>query len=663
MEEKTNARIVLDDGLDTNEIPAGNAELEEVILPDGSAVTGIIGRVASPIRQESTTTRFYFWVPSNILVEKTMLVRTTSTIGSKQMHFYGVVDEVYRRSRKRSIDEEVDTYDGDLAYVPPFEAEGITFAEASILRTEPPYLTPPMEQSPVFLGDEDDAAMTYSYDSMKESATGTDWSLPIGLLSNGGADTVGVARIDLRDLTGDRAGHLNITGQSGHGTKSSFLLLVVRSLVDFARKWDNGDPRRPPFSVRPVIFNVKGKDLLFIDLPNRYLSPVQRKQWEQLGITPAPFTQARFYAPCASGMGGVSRERPHILRPVPEERQARPYYWTLADVIRFGLWIYLFSEESQQSETMMALAEHILGLIAENCTPSALSPAGLQLRQSSPEEFIPQSFAELRTWLQEALRDPKHRVRDGGIHTFATCRALLSRLSLMLGRDGQPIFHDGTGTGKPLQVLAKSTIDPQETLAQGTPDLLVIDIATLPTELRRFVVAAVLDQIKTHQMGAKRVPGQVYLLVLDELGLYAPRGARDPITRLFEHIASQLRSQGIILLGAQQHASKVSETIFGNSEFKVLGATNPVEIETPTWSHLLTSAQKSRALMLQPNEKMVLVNRGWMNLVAPFPAWAMKESEVDLAAIPFIESDGISNSHPNSSGSSTDPFELNLPEE
>jgi uncharacterized protein len=218
---------------------------------------------------------------------------------------------------------------------------------------------------------------------------------------------------------------------------------------------------------------------------------------------------------------------------------------------------------------------------------------------------------------------------------------LLSRLGLVLGTEGVSIFSFESGEGSPLEVLGNGTTDP-----------LVIDIATLPAELRRFVVAAVLDQVKTHQMSENRQAGQVYFLVLDELGIYAPRGARDPITRLFEHVAAQLRSQGIILLGAQQQASDVSDIIFGNSQTKALGATSPVELESSSWNRLLTSAQKARAMMLQPDEKMVLTAKGWMNIVVPFPAWAMKESEADL--IPPRTS-GISNGDEG-------PFRLNTPQ-
>jgi hypothetical protein len=278
----------------------------------------------------------------------------------------------------------------------------------------------------------------------------------------------------------------------------------------------------------------------------------------------------------------VNRTIVRVQRTVESERQTQPYYWSLADVVRLGLWEYLFSDDVQHSDTMMALADHILGLIATNCDVDTDHPAGIKLRGDG---VLPRSFSELRDWLRAALQDRTHQVRAGGIHTFATCRALLSRLGLVLGQEGRTIFEeDETGHGKPLQVIEPGTTDP-----------MVIDIAALPAELRRFVVAAVLDQIKENQMGPRRVRDQVYFVVLDELGIYAPRGAHDPITRLFEHVAGHLRSQGIILLGAQQQVTRVSETIFGNSEFKVLGASSPVELESPTWSRLLGQSQKARA--------------------------------------------------------------------
>src|SRR5262249_43742967 len=179
----------------------------------------------------------YFWTPPGTLVEKTQLVVTRCTVAGRDLTFFGVVDEVYRRSRQRNIDGEVDLYDGDLSYRPPFESDGVTFAETTILRTEPPLLTPPLERSDVLLAGLVDAGYAYRYGEMMD-ADGTDWSLPVGVLRNGGDGRLGPALVDLRDLCGERAGHLNVTGQAGRGTKSSFLLVVVRMLIDRARAWD-----------------------------------------------------------------------------------------------------------------------------------------------------------------------------------------------------------------------------------------------------------------------------------------------------------------------------------------------------------------------------------------------------------------------------------------
>ena len=43
-------------------------------------------------------------------------------------------------------------------------------------------------------------------------------------------------------------------------------------------------------------------------------------------------------------------------------------------------------------------------------------------------------------------------------------------------------------------------------------------------------------------------------------------------------VAAEMRSQGIILLGAQQQASKVSERVIENAAIRVLGKTGSLEL-------------------------------------------------------------------------------------
>ena len=59
-----------------------------------------LGRVSAPPDQESTTGEFYFWIHRDQVVERTQIVKTQSTIGTRQVSFIAVVQDVYRRSRQ-----------------------------------------------------------------------------------------------------------------------------------------------------------------------------------------------------------------------------------------------------------------------------------------------------------------------------------------------------------------------------------------------------------------------------------------------------------------------------------------------------------------------------------------------------------------------------------
>ena len=93
--------------------------------------------------------------------------------------------------------------------------------------------------------------------------------------------------------------------------------------------------------------------------------------------------------------------------------------------------------------------------------------------------------------------------------------------------------------------------------------------------------------------------------MLDELNRFAPKGARDPITQLIEMVAAEMRSQGIILLGAQQQASRVSEKVIENSAIRALGQTGSLELGMPIWKFLTASARE-RAMNLRLEEKLII---------------------------------------------------------
>lgn len=559
----------------------------------------LIGRVASPPQLESTSEQFYFWVERGRLVERTQFVRADCTIDGKQIRFYGLIDEVHRRSRKRDIHEEFDVTDGKLQEDPVFKPEGVTYATVSILRVEPPLLTPPIEQSNVYLGGEAEAEYSYGFGEMNRS-------MVVGRLRNGGSAFAGLAKVDLAYLLGDNGGHVNVNGMTGAGTKSSFLLTVIKLLLDEAQNPTSNNP----LHIVPIILNVKGEDLMWIDQPNREFQKNRERyisDWKTLGIKAEPFRNAKFYAPTEPNTNDA---------PTIDGCNADAYSWSLSDVLAGELFRYLFAGDDSMSFTMQALVSDIVAFITDN--------DGKTLRSASD---VPQTWDALLNWIrsQAAIKDDERQIK---MHQTGTWRAVYRRLWDTLS-EGASIFLRKRNEGRPLK-LTRSTNSPP----------LVVDIHDLTSRLQRFVVAAILKQVVAARTGRHAIRGLRYIVMLDELNRFAPRGSNDEITRLLEEAATERRSQGVILLGAQQFASQVSIKVIESAAVRALGRTGPAELQDRVWQSWHKAA-RLQANALLPEEKLITqpTFRQPMFTKVPFPAWAMRREDIapiSLDEIPEI---------------------------
>lgn len=582
-ESKVRETTSTEDGVERD----GRAGPVEDASKNGSgspAEPGVIGRVATPPQLEATTEQFHFWVQRDQLVEKTQFVRAESDIGGHHIKFYGVVEEVRRRSRKRDIGEEYDGSDGDVGYEPEFKPEGVSYASVSVLRTEPAVLTPPLEQSKVYLGDEEEADASYGFSEMTRS-------VDVGLLRNGGSNYAGLAKLDLAYLLGDNSGHLNVTGMAGAGTKSSFLMTIIKLLLNEARPRSGA---REPLHIVPIVLNVKGEDLMWINRNNRHFDEEDRGHWNTLGIEPASFEDAQFYAPTEPDSDGA---------PTIDGCNATAYSWALSDVLSEELFPYVFSDDT--SGAMMSLVYDIAAFLTKDDD-----------QQLGAD--VPRTWSALLDWMQQQAQK-KEDDREVGVkmHQTGTWRALHRRLRSIL-EEGRSVFPRDAQAGQPLKVARTRTSPPQ-----------VVDIHDLPPALQRFVVAAIVKEVVAARTGRHAVPGLRYLLVLDELNRFAPRGSTDPITRLLERVATEMRSRGIILLGAQQLASQVSTTVIEMSAVRVLGRTGPAELQDKVWQSW-DKATKRQASVLRPDEKLVTqpTFRQPMFVKMPFPAWAMRREDI-----------------------------------
>jgi len=358
----------------------------------------------------------------------------------------------------------------------------------------------------------------------------------------------------------------------------------------------------------PIILNVKNFDLFYIDQWNRRYDPARHlAAWQALGINePAPFVDAEFYAAQEAGTD----------LPIATGRAegVRPYSWSLGDIIAQGLLQYLFAESDANDANFGALVLDIESYLMAEQTAGD-STVTLRL---NPSRSIT-TFQELLTWLNDQIQSDEQR-RELRNHHLGTWRKLYRRLMKMVV-ESRGVLRRNDQQGNPLNLVRATTSDP-----------LVIDLAALASEpeLQRFVVATILRQLVEARTGARAVAGLVYLVTLDELNRFAPRGANDPITRLIETVAAEMRSQGIVLLGAQQQASKVSEKVIENAAYRVLGQTGSLEISSTTWRALSESA-RAKALGLRPDEKLIIneqLFREPMHVRVPFPVWAMNRNEV-----------------------------------
>ncbi|MCL4559888.1 MAG: ATP-binding protein [Chloroflexi bacterium] len=597
-------------------------DLEEQGIP-------VIGRVASPSGKEATADQFYFWVDREQMVENTQIIRTASQIGGTTYTFYAVVEQVYRISRQRDMGEAVDVNDGDANSEPPFNSDGITYALARILRTEPEVFTPPMDRSRVYLCNETETEKSYGADENPNP-------LSVGQIKNGGAATAGAGKIDLDYLLGAYGGHMNVNGVAGGGTKSSFLLFTICMLLHKAEQQLMAAPSDPNrLRVVPIILNVKGFDLFTIDQTSRrYIPGDHLAAWNALGVVnPQPFHDVKYFAPQAPG-GTIAISTPAV-------GTVNPYSWSLKDIIRQNLLLYLFSEEDADDTNFSALVldidawltdeqVHDDGTTTRSLKPANWAPApannhnvgdGEENSNLSTDGYdyhrIPQTFEDLLNWVKWMARNKIPG--EWKSHSVGTWRKLSRRLGKLLA-EGKGILRHTNLDGNPLNVASPDTTNP-----------IVVDLNGLAgsPSLQRFVVATILRQVIEERTGTNAIRGLVYLIALDELNRFAPKGSKDSITQLIELVAAEMRSQGIILLGAQQQASKISDRVFENAAIKVVGRSGSLEMGQTIW-RFMSEASRKRAANLQKDEKLIIQDtfREPMLVSVPMPPWAMRPAEV-----------------------------------
>jgi len=506
---------------------------------------------------------------------------------------YGVVDEVTARQEGVTLTSDVAlTNDGVLP------AQTVVAAHVTVTRVEPEIYVPPMPGRPVALATGVARGIALYFDGMRER-------LPLGLARSGEP-----VHGNLEFLDGTRGAHVNISGVSGVATKTSYATFLLYAL------FEGGALGARAANAKALIFNVKGEDLLFLDLPNRRLAddPTLRDDYAALGLPAGAFGSVRFAAPTRRGD-----------QPLPDTGSrlegVSAFCWTLREFCEQGLLQFLFADGDYDRSQVQFVVDAV---------EARLRRAAKQHARGGDVEIDGELVTDFDELLEIVERhvDPDSDLIDKwagtgtGAAAIGTVRAFMRRLRAAAPHVGHLVRGEAFVRGRSGAAGAHGiTLDRQVT---------VVDLHRLHDRAQRFVVGAVLKQQleeREARGGAERPPP--LFVVVDELNKYAPREGYSPIKEVLLDIAERGRSLGVILIGAQQTASEVEPRIIANSSFRVVGRLDTAEAQRGEYRFLGT-VMRERAGLLKPGSMIVAQPEIPVPLLVqfPHPSWATRKQEV-----------------------------------
>jgi uncharacterized protein len=523
---------------------------------------------------------------------------------------YGIVVETSARYEGASF--ESDTF--RVAVEGTLPAEKSRSATVQVVRVLPETWIAPDAGQPVYRAAGVERERALYVDEMR--AGGRDRALPVGLTRDGEP-----VWLDVDFFEGTKGAHMSISGVSGVATKTSFALFFLRCLTSHPEIL--GASAR---NLRVLVFNVKGEDLLFLDRPNALFNEELGEKWKRLGMEASPFPSVSLWAPsleraASDGIPDTSSRSEGVAA----------FRWTPKEFVEESLLQYLFTDTTDARQQLTFVAERVALQLQRYACEVAGRPGAIVLRapvlQTERGGPVVPNDGELvvsdLSGLVEAVRRQLEPEEDHPPVEW-TGRVVPGTVSAFMRR----LYGAVPRIGRLVRAGDSRRID------RSREAVTVVDIHKLHDAAQRFVVGALVAEVHRDKEGKGRTP--LTAIVLDELNKYAPREGWSPIRDTLVDIAQRGRSLGILLIGAQQSASRVDPDVLANAAVKVSGRLDSAEAERSEYGWMLPST-RARARLLKPGT-MVLSQPSIpapIVLEFPFPPWATRKEEVAEEADPF----------------------------
>jgi hypothetical protein len=507
--------------------------------------TGAIGRTVSTKFEPNTSSKFLFWLakqqekvgPSleigNIVAAKSDDEADVTFGTIVEMRAYSDVDSFIADYLSHNF--------GDATIEVPTDVSEVVVVTCNVMRNLS-LKTKPLGRSQVFFPSEVGIRYAYGIVDACGQTIFTGSAIPIGVFENGDATVADVA-VDEDFVIGPEGAHLNVSGISGLASKTSAVQFIIKSLLTHTRK-----------SVAVVMFNVKSRDLLYVDQPNsRAVDDAWSKAvYSKLGIKLEPFQGARFFAPANPN----SPEGTQSLRTLLTER----FQWDL-QLIKNDIPTLFDADDwdDKMEGTWYRIREQI------ETTPLI-------------------SYANMMDWVGQVIE----RASSGnqwlyGQHV-ATWNKMAGRLRSF------PRSYKGL-----IATAGKGADIPWQNLKRG--DVYVVDIQMLTDRGKKLVFGRAVREL-SDLMESERKQLDAVVVVVDELNKFAPGGnVRTPLKSRLVDITARGRSMGLVLVGAEQFASSVEKEIVENCSTYLFGRTEANELRSPNYA-AFSDEIKTKLMML-----------------------------------------------------------------
>ncbi|MDL2222664.1 ATP-binding protein [Bacteroidales bacterium OttesenSCG-928-M11] len=553
----------------------------------------LIGKIVATEKNPTTIDDFYFWTDKKRQLRPFDVVVVQHIDNSVT---YGVIEEISHITDSPSyLSGFISSDFGKLETEPRTDRIGMNYVKCRVVGNTKSIFTPVLDGANVSIATRKQIEEALGLDDVKNP-------LPAGYIEMYEGENQQTIPVYLNSqfLIGpDGGAHLNISGISGLASKTSYAMFLMKAIQDeFIRKQNEED------SVAFVMLNVKGRDLLTIDIPNDLQKDLDEIYpiYDKLNIEKRPFQNVKYLFPYSKDINTTTYARKEDVSSLLSKGKAYQYKYVYEDD-KESLDL-LFANVDDPNETMESIVNYIL------------------TNQGK--------FKDVTTWEELKATIYEHMQAGSSSGNGRESISVLSwrkfyRLFNKSYEKNKSLFANRCDSKKEVQ-LRQQICDIKKN------DVLVIDVAKLDEETQGFVFGDVMRAIYDLRLGIidreeKDIPSRIVVFV-DELNKYAssevPKSS--PILKRLLEITERGRSLGIILFGAEQFISDIHKRVKGNCATFAYGRTNVIELSKGDFQ-FVPSVYKSMLTRLKQGEYIIQnpTFRSLLNIKFPKPIYKYKE--------------------------------------